>query len=149
MSNFTQSSLRAKKWHKFYNRLLFTYGSCGASRTKTHSSLVKAQNNYTHCNLLPWELSNYIWHMTIWALWCFWHITGNSTKIIFQELWFFLQFFQQITQHYLGVFPFGYMHCKVQTKLSNDTYIASIKAVVLKIWLLIFAQLRGVPPAVQ
>ncbi len=40
--------------------------------------------------------------------------------------------YQQITLHYLVVSPFGYMYCKVQTKLSNDTYIALIKAVVLK-----------------
>ncbi len=50
--------------------------------------------------------------------------------------------YQQITLHYLVVSPFGYMYCKVQTKLSNDTYIALIKAVVLKM-IINFCTARG------
>ncbi len=137
MSNFPQSELTSQNVTN--STLFITYGSCGASHTKTHSSLVKAQNTYTR-NLLceSFQITYDTWLSDVFDI-----LQEIVKKKIFQELWFFFPpVYQQITLPYLVVSPFGYMYCKVQTKLSNDTYIALIKAVVLKM-IINFCTARG------
>ncbi len=62
-----------------------------------------------------WDLSNYIWHMTIWAVWCFWHIRVHGTIFFFLNYEKNIYIYPKITQHYLGVNQSGQMHCKGQT----------------------------------
>lgn len=65
------------------------------------------KQNLTNCCILLWDLSNDIWHITIWAEWCFCHMIFVLCTVMYYKLWkhAFL-IYQQITD---------YMQCKVHT----------------------------------
>jgi len=136
------------KWKCVLNEasMIYIWVSWRASCTKSYSSLVKSPKKLflwysTHRNL-----SNDIRHMTIWAVWCIdiLQYVVHSTKSTSSIMKIFFCIYQQITQHYLGVYQIGYIHCKFQTLSFQMTPILSwSSSYYWTILLLLLSQLGG------
>jgi len=76
-----------------------------------------------------YSLKPFKWHMTHDYLSCmmYWHLAvcTYSTKSTSSIMKIFFCIYQQITQHYLGVYQIGYIHCKFQTLSFQMTLILS------------------------